>query len=107
VHGCEDCDRRSAVAEVAEAVEAEADAVAAILDASTSVTSLRRDGSGLSEAVYFKVAMADGRELKIRVAAHTARPTYQALYGAADFEVGGNRHPDSDGDANAFKEWLS
>ena len=39
--------------------------------------------SGLSEAVYITV-----HGLKVRLADHTARPTYEQLNGAADIELG-------------------
>jgi len=45
--------------------------------------------SGLSEAVYITV-----HGLKVRLADHTARPTYEYLNGAADIELG--RHDFAD-----------
>lgn len=68
----------------------------------------RYDRSALSEAEYLRVS--DGEdEVKIRLATHEARPTYQNLYGSADFEVGkwGKTGPGTHGDEWDAVEWLA
>ena len=50
--------------------------------------------SGLSEAIYILYSPKCGRDIKIRLANHTARPTYEALHGAADIELGSHGFAD-------------
>ena len=45
------------------------------------------ESSGLSEARYITFCDAKGNDAKIRIACHTARPTYEMINGAADCAI--------------------
>lgn len=60
--------------------------------------------SSLSTSRYFYVDI-DDETIDVRQSDHVARPTYQLLYGEADFEIG--EHQDADGDMLDFICWLA
>jgi hypothetical protein len=47
-----------------------------------------RSGSGLSNSQYVEIGRANDPEIKIRFSTHGARPTYEAMNGAAHCEIG-------------------
>src|SRR5579872_999089 len=71
--------------------------------------------SNLSEAVYVEISTYDestesGETIKIRIADHDPRPTYQLINGHADLEIGNNQTAFIDGvgnDIEAAKVWLN
>jgi len=65
----------------------------------------RLTGSNSSEACYVTLRGA-GQDLRVRFAAHTARPTYDREYGEPDFEVGPVGNQQADGDLAAAIRWL-
>ena len=96
---CDDCLQwiLSSIDEENEARKAEkeaADRAYYLRDVAESFSnSVRRfaeiEASGSSEAVYITY---DG--VTVRLADHSARPTYQAIYGAADIELGNHEFAD-------------
>jgi hypothetical protein len=65
------------------------------------------DQSSLSEAHYITVQL-DDEDLKIRVADHAPRPSYEHLHGTADYEVciTPTSHPAADGGVDDCIVWL-
>lgn len=62
-----------------------ADAIAAILR--RHAVDVGVDASALSASRYLNIAAGE-RRLRVRVSDHVARPTYEALNGTADIEIG-------------------
>jgi len=110
---CEACTKLCEREELSNVVAAETDALVARIEG-LGLT-VERDNSSLSEAQYLTVFretdLETSESVKIRVAAHEARPTYLALNGAPDFEVGNiggvPYTQDSDGDLAACLAWLA
>jgi len=65
----------------------------------------RLTSSNSSEACYVTLRGA-GQDLRIRFAAHTARPTYDREFGVPDFEVGPESNQESNGDLAAAIRWI-
>jgi len=82
-----------------------ADRLAAILERHGCI--VRRTGSALSTSRYVYASTEDGDEIKIRIADHVARPTYERDHGAADIEVGNHDMASRSGALDAAGAALS
>lgn len=60
-------------------------------------------GSSLSESVYLECRTED-HVVRLRGSNHVAKPTYQAINGAADYEFG--HHDEAQGDAISAVVWT-